>query len=137
MVTVPGINGLTIPVAPIYATEISLLTHVPPVAVSARVIEEPIHTAPGPVIVPAEGSGVMVTTWLAIAVPQMPETEYIMVSVPPETPVTIPPVTVAVALLLLHTPPVVVSVKVIVAPAHRLDAPVIEPATGNGLMVMV
>jgi hypothetical protein len=51
------------------------------------------------------------------------------VLVPDDTPVTVPVVpTVAVAVLvLLHTPPVVVSTNVVVAPpAHTFSVPVIE-----------
>ena len=60
-----------------------------------------------------------------------------MVSAPAVTPVTTPPETVALILLLLHVPPVTPSVKVIAEPAHTLDAPVILPAFGVGFTVMV
>ncbi len=39
-----------------------------------------------------------------------------------------PPVTVAVALLLLHVPPAVVSVSVMDKPVHTVDGPDIVPA---------
>jgi hypothetical protein len=38
---------------------------------------------------------------------------------------------------LLHTPPVVVSLKVIVVPTATLSGPVIDPALGNGLIVAI
>ena len=60
-----------------------------------------------------------------------------MVSVPAATPETIPTNTVAVALLLLHKPPVAASVKVVVEPAHTVDVPVIVPASGCGLTVII
>ena len=62
-----------------------------------------------------------------------------MVSVPPLTPVTTPlPVTVAKAiLLLLQIPPDTLSVSVILAPAQTFEVPVIIPAEGYGLMVIV
>ena len=61
-----------------------------------------------------------------------------MVAVPVDTPVTIPVVapTVAVAvLLLLHVPPVVGSLSVVVAPMHTTAVPVI--AAGSGFTVTV
>lgn len=61
-----------------------------------------------------------------------------MVGVPVPTPVTIPELVPAVAcevLLLLHVPPEVPSLNVIVAPMHTADAPVI--AAGDGLTVIV
>lgn len=62
-----------------------------------------------------------------------------MVDVPGVTPVTIP-VLAIVAMpveLLLHMPPPVASVKLVVAPVHTVAVPVILPAFGNGLTVMV
>ena len=57
--------------------------------------------------------------------------------VPAVTPVTIPdmPIVATAVLLLLHTPPVVVLLNVIVAVAQTIAVPVIVPATGNGLTV--
>lgn len=40
-----------------------------------------------------------------------------------------------VALLLLHVPPAIASVKVVVEPAVTDDAPDMVPAVGNGLTV--
>jgi hypothetical protein len=46
--------------------------------------------------------------------------------------------TVALAvLLLLHVPPLTLSVSVIVAPSHTLEDPDIVPATGSGLTVIM
>ena len=59
-----------------------------------------------------------------------------MVSAPCETPVTSPPVVVAVALLLLHEPPVAGSVSNIWLPVQTLDGPDIVPAFGAGVMVI-
>jgi hypothetical protein len=39
--------------------------------------------------------------------------------------------------LLLQTPPVVVLARVVVAPSHTVNIPVIEGTTGNGLTVTV
>ena len=62
-----------------------------------------------------------------------------MVAVPPDIPLVTPVgVTVAVAgALLLHVPPVVASLNVIAALSHTLLTPVIVPAFGNGLMVII
>ena len=59
-----------------------------------------------------------------------------MVSIPTAAPVTIPPLTVAFVLLALHTPPGEASVNVVALPTHTFVAPVIIPASGNGLMVI-
>ena len=48
-------------------------------------------------------------------------------SVPADTPVTTPSITLAVALLLLHVPPVLSGVNVIVAPLQTVAAPTILP----------
>ncbi len=61
-----------------------------------------------------------------------------MVSSPIVTPVTMPlGVTVALALLLLHTPPAVASLSVINAPVHTTEEPVMLPADGGPLTVTV
>ena len=60
-----------------------------------------------------------------------------MVSPPAETPVTTPPTTVALALPVLHEPPKVPSVKVMIEPIHTLELPEMVPALGNGLTVTV
>ena len=55
---------------------------------------------------------------------------------PAVTPVTVPPVTVALPLLLLHMPPVATSVRVTGSPTHTLPAPVMVPATGRESIVI-
>ena len=61
----------TVPVLPTVATEILLLVHVPPDAVSFNAVAEPTHTLPVPVIEPAKGNGSTVTTEVAYALPQL------------------------------------------------------------------
>ena len=57
---------------------------------------------------------------------------------PAATPVTIPVVPIlAFALLVLHVPPVTVSVIVVAAPTHTVEEPDITPAFGAGLTVIV
>ena len=57
-----------------------------------------------------------------------------MVSGPGVTPVTVPPVTVALALVLFHMPPVTASASVMLDPAHTVDGPVINPADGSDVL---
>ena len=52
-------------------------------------------------------------------------------------PVTVPPLTVALALPALQVPPGVPSVRVIVEPIHTLSGPVMVPANGKGFTVTV
>ena len=58
---------------------------------------------------------------------------YEMVTLPEDTPVTVPvePTVAMAVLLLLHTPPAVLLPSAVAAPAHRLPAPVMVPAAGN------
>jgi hypothetical protein len=90
-------------------------------------------------MVPATGTVVTVKGHVAAMVPQELVTEYDMITLPPDTPVTIPvaPTVAIEVLLLLHTPPGVPSVNVVDAPTHTLDAPEIVPATGNGFTAIV
>ena len=61
-----------------------------------------------------------------------------MVALPELAPLTIPPVTVATdVFVLLHEPPLVASLKVILAPWQTVFAPLIVPAFGNGLTVII
>ena len=58
---------------------------------------------------------------------------------PEATPVTTP-LAFTVAILVLvddHVPPLAPSVRLVVEPAQTVAVPVIEPATGNGLTVIV
>jgi len=58
---VPAVTPDTIPVELIVATEVLLLLHMPPVAVSARVVVELTHTVVVPVIAGTTGNGLTVT----------------------------------------------------------------------------
>ena len=69
--------------------------------------------------------------------PQLLVTVYEMGSVPALTPITTPPETVALELPALQVPPETVSVRVTDDPTHTLSTPEIEPASGNGLIVML
>jgi hypothetical protein len=127
---------VTIPVVPTVALAL-LLLHIPPDARSVNVIDEPAQTNEAPVMIPEFGNELTVTAFVAIAVPHRLVTENMIVSIPFETPVTIPPETVALRLLLLHIPPVTVSVKVMNEPTQTLERPVILPAFTDEFTVIV
>ena len=75
MVAVPTLTGVTIPEVLTVATEVLLLLHVPPVAVSLKVDGVPIQRLPEPVIVPGSGIGPTVMKAVATAKPQAFDTE--------------------------------------------------------------
>lgn len=62
-----------------------------------------------------------------------------MVATPAPTPVTTPdvPILATNELLLDQVPPVVASLKVVVAPVHTLSVPVIGLSNGSGLTVAI
>jgi len=135
---VPAATPDTIPVEPTVATDVLLLLHVPPVAVSARVIVDPTQTLDDPVIAGTVGNGLTVTAAVTIVVQPKPlVTLYVIVDVPVAAPVTVPvePTVATTVLLLLHVPPVVVLLSDVVAPWHTLIVPVIAATVGNGLAV--
>jgi hypothetical protein len=135
MVSIPGVTPVTTP--PDMVAVALLLLHTPPVALSVRVTGKPVHTIAAPEMIPASGTSLIFMVFVAMSIPQILETAYIMVSVPAATLVTTPPETVADVLLLLQAPPVTTSVKVMAEPTHKPDKPVMLPASGNALMVMV
>lgn len=130
MVGVPAPVPVTMPVALTLAIAVLLLLHTPPVAVSDKVMEEPWQTTVGPDIGLTAAAGFIVMILVATAVPQLLVTLYFMVSVPVVSPVTVPVVfTVAIVVnTLLHVPPLVASVRVMVEPTHTAAAPAILPA---------
>lgn len=136
MVTLPADTPYTVSDATV-ATVVGALLHTPPVTGSARVVVDPSHTAPAPVIVPACGSGFTVTAIEAYALPQTLLTVYEISVVPALAPPTVPPDTVAInGSRLLHVPPGAGSVKTIVDVSHTVVVgPLITPATGWGFTV--
>src|ERR1043165_1030767 len=124
MVDVPAALPVAIPLVPIDATVPleELLTT--PLTALAKVVVAPLHTDEAPVIVPALGMGVTVTTVVVLP----PFTVYVIVAVPPPIPVTMPvraPIVATEVLLLLHVPLEVISPSVIVVPWQNVVAPVI------------
>ena len=71
MVVLPAATPVTMPVAePTDAVAGAADDHVPPLTASPRVVVAASQTAAVPVIVPALGSGLTVTTLVVTAVPQ-------------------------------------------------------------------
>jgi hypothetical protein len=70
----PAAMPLTIPSVDIEATEGSVLSQVPPLVVLLSVMVLPAQTTDGPLMVPAAGRGLTVTSTVAFAVPQLPDT---------------------------------------------------------------
>jgi hypothetical protein len=97
----------------------------------------PVHAFAGDcvVITGTDGIGFIVMIFIAISVPHPFVTEYMIVSVPAVTPETSMPeatgTNVAFGLLILHVPPVTLSVNVREDALHILEAPVIVPAFGK------
>ena len=118
---VPAETPVTIPEEePTVATDVLLLSHVPPETASVKVVTVPVKMVVGPLI---GASGSTVTVTVAILVP----IAYVIIHVPAEMPVTMPveDPTVAIAvLLLLHWPPAVESINVLLDPTHTLAVPV-------------
>ena len=70
MVAVPADTPVTVPVVPTVATVVAVLLHAPPVVASLNPVVEPAQTVAVPVMVPADGNGLTVTTLVAAAIPQ-------------------------------------------------------------------
>ena len=71
MVVVPAAMPVTIPDVPIVAVAVVTELHTPPPAALLKVVVLVGHTVNMPVIVPALGDGLTVTTLVAAAVPQL------------------------------------------------------------------
>ena len=71
MVAVPCATPLTSPDEFTAAITVEDEFHTPPVTASASAVAEPTHTVPVPVILPATGSELTVTTTAAADVPQL------------------------------------------------------------------
>lgn len=131
MTTVPALTPVTAPPALIVAMVISELLHVPPEGVPVSGVEVlPTQTEAGPVMV---GRLLTVTG----KVPKQPVGNvYVMITLPPLTPVTTPLLlTVALEVLeLLHVPPGTDAKSAMVEPTQTVGGPV---TTGLGFTVTV
>jgi hypothetical protein len=126
MVAVPADIALTTPPKPdTVATEVLLLNHAPEVDVVDKVVVVPGQADNEPVI--AEGNGFTVTT--AVRTQPVTGAVYDIVAVPAAIPSMVPVVatgTSATAMLpLLHVPPVVAELSVVLLPGHVMNVPVI------------
>ena len=132
----PAVSPLTRPVVnPTAAVVMALLLQLPPAVGSVRLTVDPIHTADAPLIAPGCG----LTLMPLVAVQPVPN-EYVIVAVPGLTPVTSPVAELMAAiavLLLLHVPPAVALVKVVVVPAHSPDTPLMAEGTATTVIVFV
>ena len=131
----PIATPVTTPVVdPTVAMVVALLVQVPEPEASLRASVEPMHTASPPEI--GAGSGVTVTT--LVMVQPVVVSVYLIVSVAAVAPAVTTPVEelteAIVGVTLLHVPPGVPSVKVVVVPSQMLDRP--AGGAGNGLTVM-
>jgi len=128
---VPAVRAVTSPVdKSMFAIVVLLLNQVPPGAAFIRVAVCPRHSSSVPEIV--EGRGFIVT----VAVVKQPAgSVYVIVAMPALIPVTTPvePIVAIPVLLLLHVPPVLASVSVVVCPLHICCVP--EIVDGEGLTV--
>jgi 1,4-dihydroxy-2-naphthoate octaprenyltransferase len=129
---VPADTPVTTPVIiPTMATAVLLLLQSPPIVVVLRVIVAPSHTVDSP----ESAAGDRFTVTIAMA--EHPAADvYDIMAVPAATPVTTPVAAPTVAILvapLLHVPPVVRSLSVVLAPAQTTRVPVI--ADGAALTV--
>ncbi len=128
IVALPAVTPDTRPPEVTVATAVLLLVHVPPVAASVNKEVAPEHIPVEPRI--AAGDGVTVITRVTV---QPEPREYVIVTGPGVTPVTVPaeePVDITVAivvLLLIHEPPGGVSLSSTLAPTHTVAGPVIGP----------
>ena len=60
---------VTIPLVPIVATAVFVLLHTPPPTASDSATDTPAQTAAGPVMLPADGNGLMVMIFVADEMP--------------------------------------------------------------------
>ena len=135
MLVIATTPPVTMPVVdPTLAIPVALLLQVPPPAASVKVVVNPEQTASVPSI--AVGNGFTVATAVMM---QSVGNVYVIVAV--LVVITTPPVTRPVAepilaipeALLLHVPPVVASLNVVVSPEQTLRVPSI--AVGDGFTV--
>ena len=129
---VPRLNPVTTPdEEPIVETEVLLLLHVPPPLLVNSIVAV-THTDVGPVI--ADGSGFTV---MVVTAAQPDAGIYVIVAVPAETPVAIPepdPIVAMLVALLLHVPPLIGLLSVVLPPMHIWVVPVIA---GDGGVTVI
>lgn len=137
MVELPLETPVTTPVEELMvATPVVPLLQVPPVLpLVLRLMVAPVHTELGPLIVPALGTALTVTVKELLLDPQVFVTVYVIILLPPATPVTWPLEELTVAtegVPLLHVPPILpLLLKKMLEPVHTDGDPLIVPALGT------
>jgi len=134
---VPPPMAVTTPLLFTRATLGTVLLHTPPETVSVSWVVSPWQSVVTPVIDPANGEGFTKIARVAVPVPQLFDNWYVIVAEPAITPVITPNVLmVAIAgELLLHVPPPVALVNVVVNPGQTLEAPLIAATVGAAVTV--
>ena len=122
IIVVPADTPVTTPLLlPTLATPVAPLAHTPPLVASVRVVVNPTHT----LVVPPIAAGLAFTVTVATA-RQPVLNVYVIIVVPAVRPVTTPvetPIVATPVLPLVHVPPLVASVRVVVAPTQALSVP--------------
>ena len=143
MVTLPLEIAEISPVEPfIKATEGLLVDHRPPEMVEEKVVYSPTQSSSTPDIVPASARGVTVMDRVAKSSgqPPAPDTVYVKIAVPADTPVTTPEVGSTVATAGFpddQIPPGVEEEKVRVSPSQTSCVPLSVPASGGAVTQML
>ena len=125
----PVTTPLTLPTV---ATAVLLLVQTPTPALN-KVVVLPTHTD----VIPVIGAGKGLTNSVVVAM-QLVLKVYVIIAVPALTPDATPlkePIVATAMLLLLHVPPIVASLSVVVLPTQTAVTPVI--AAGSGLTVII
>jgi hypothetical protein len=106
---------------------------VPPLILLLNVVVKPTHTLLAPVMVVGNGTTVTVVNAM-----QPVANVYVIVAAPPARPVTTAPAPTLTALAeLLHVPPDIALLKVVVVPAQIFLMPVMAADTGFTVAVIV
>jgi hypothetical protein len=132
---VPTDKPLTTPLMlPMVAIPTSLLLQVPPALPFRSVVVAPVQALGVPVM------GNIAPIVVVNVAKQVPPVLYVILAVPPATPVTIPssePTVAMVVALLLQVPPPTLLLRVVVPPAHILPAPVMAAGVSNIFILVV
>jgi hypothetical protein len=129
----------TVPVVLTVAMDALLLLQVPPLVASVKMRVEPLFKPLLPEIADTVGVAFTVIVLVTYAVQPPEPTVYVIIADPAFTPVTNPVagLTVAFALLLVHTPPAVLLVSRMVLPVQTFELPAIGPTFNGGYTVNV
>ncbi len=137
IVSTPTARPVSIPEEETLALKL-LALQVPPVVVSLRLNVVPKQIATGVDGSIADGSDFTNMLFVAVSVPQLLVTKYLICALPTPLPVTKPPLTLAIdASEESQKPPELSSVNNVDEPRQILSAPEITPAKGAGLTVTI